>query len=70
MHLFYTPDIKSTIYQLNEEESKHCIRVLRLKNGDKVNLIDGKGGFYLARPPGSHLDSSSTGKNHQQGAVP
>ncbi|HET8827861.1 MAG TPA: RsmE family RNA methyltransferase, partial [Pelobium sp.] len=48
MHLFYTPDIKSTIYQLNEEESKHCIRVLRLKIGNQVNLIDGKGGFYLA----------------------
>ncbi|MFC5282424.1 16S rRNA (uracil(1498)-N(3))-methyltransferase [Pedobacter alpinus] len=48
MHLFYTPDIASTIYQLDEEESKHCIRVLRLKLNDKVNLIDGKGGFYLA----------------------
>jgi 16S rRNA (uracil1498-N3)-methyltransferase len=54
MHLFYTPDIKSTIYQLNEEESKHCIRVLRLKNGDKVNLIDGKGGFYLAEIINDH----------------
>jgi len=54
MHLFYTPDIKSTIYQLNEEESKHCIRVLRLKIGDKVNLIDGKGGFYLAEIINDH----------------
>ncbi|WP_017256777.1 16S rRNA (uracil(1498)-N(3))-methyltransferase [Pedobacter arcticus] len=54
MHLFYTPDIKSTIYQLNEEESKHCIRVLRLKVGDKVNLIDGKGGFYLAEIISDH----------------
>ena len=48
MHLFYTPDIKTATYQLDEEESKHCIKVLRLKNGDQVNLIDGKGGFYLA----------------------
>ncbi len=48
MHLFYTPDIQSKTYQLDEEESKHCIKVLRLKNGDQVNLIDGKGGFYLA----------------------
>ena len=48
MHLFYTPDISADFYQLDEEESKHCIRVLRLKNGDQVNLIDGKGGFYLA----------------------
>ena len=48
MHLFYTPDIVSEIYQLSEEESKHCIRVLRLKLGDQVNLIDGVGGYYLA----------------------
>jgi 16S rRNA (uracil1498-N3)-methyltransferase len=48
MHLFYTPNILADFYQLDEEESKHCIRVLRLKNGDQVNLIDGKGGFYLA----------------------
>lgn len=54
MHLFYTPDIKATIYQLTEEESKHCIRVLRLKTGDKVNLIDGKGGFYLAEIINDH----------------
>lgn len=46
MHLFYTPDIDSTTYTLSEEESKHCIRVLRLKESDHVYLVDGKGGFY------------------------
>ena len=54
MHLFYTPDISATVYQLDEEESKHCIRVLRLKIGDEVNLIDGKGGFYLAHIISAH----------------
>ncbi len=54
MHIFFTPDIKGTNYQLNEEESKHCIRVLRLKNGDKINLIDGVGGFYLAEITDDH----------------
>ena len=49
MHLFYTPDISSSNYTLNEEESKHCIRVLRLKVGDLVNLVDGVGGFYSAK---------------------
>ena len=48
MHVFYTPDIQSTAYTLNEEESKHCIRVLRLTIGDKVILVDGKGGWYEA----------------------
>jgi len=50
MHLFYTPDIipSAAAYFLNEEESKHCTRVLRLATGDEVNLIDGRGGLYTA----------------------
>lgn len=48
MHIFYTPDITQNTYSLNEEESKHCIRVLRLPVGAIVNLVDGKGGFYTA----------------------
>lgn len=48
MHLFYTPDINSDLYTLSEEESKHAVRVLRLKLGDKIELIDGHGGFYDA----------------------
>lgn len=48
MHLFYTPDITSGTYTLNEEESKHAVRVLRLKTGDTIQLIDGAGGFYTA----------------------
>lgn len=48
MHLFYTPDISSETYTLNEIESKHCIKVLRLNTGDQIELIDGKGNFYEA----------------------
>ncbi|RIJ41584.1 16S rRNA (uracil(1498)-N(3))-methyltransferase [Pontibacter oryzae] len=48
MHLFYTPDIKTEIYTLSEEESKHCTRVLRLNHGDTVYLVDGNGGKYTA----------------------
>ena len=46
MHLFYTPDITGNEYTLPEEESKHCVKVLRLEVGDEIFLIDGKGGFY------------------------
>ncbi len=46
MHLFYTPDINTSTYTLSEEESKHCIKVLRLVEGDKIYLVDGRGGFY------------------------
>ncbi|QNN42237.1 16S rRNA (uracil(1498)-N(3))-methyltransferase [Pedobacter roseus] len=48
MHIFYTPDITQNTYTLNEEESKHCVRVLRLTVGSIVNLVDGNGGFYTA----------------------
>lgn len=49
MHLFYTPDLNENLYHLNEIESKHCIRVLRLNINDSIQLIDGKGGFYTAK---------------------
>jgi 16S rRNA (uracil1498-N3)-methyltransferase len=49
MHIFYTPNIDSDEFVLNEEESKHCVRVLRLKEQDTISLIDGRGGFYHAR---------------------
>ncbi|MBY0245108.1 MAG: 16S rRNA (uracil(1498)-N(3))-methyltransferase [Sphingobacteriaceae bacterium] len=48
MHIFYTPDITDEHYSLNEEESNHCIRVLRLKVGMEVILVDGKGGYFNA----------------------
>ena len=48
MHVFYTPDLNAQTYVLNEEESRHCAKVLRLVKGDQVQLIDGKGGFYVA----------------------
>jgi 16S rRNA (uracil1498-N3)-methyltransferase len=56
MHLFYTPDIAPSHpqYFLSEEESKHAIRVLRLEPGDKVQLIDGRGGFYDAEIKDAH----------------
>jgi 16S rRNA (uracil1498-N3)-methyltransferase len=56
MQLFYTPDIDaaSPAYFLNEEESKHCIKVLRLQVGDQVQLIDGRGSFYTAAIADAH----------------
>lgn len=42
---FYSPDISGA---LPEEEAKHVVRVLRMKEGDRINLMDGRGTFYLA----------------------
>lgn len=47
MQLFYLPEITDTCY-LDEVESRHCVKVLRLKQGDTISLTDGKGFFYTA----------------------
>jgi 16S rRNA (uracil1498-N3)-methyltransferase len=46
MKLFYDPEISGDFHVLNEEESKHCTKVLRLGNGDEIFLTDGKGTLY------------------------
>ena len=46
MQIFYAPDIKGDTYTLNEKESKHIIRVLRMIKGSVVRLIDGRGNMY------------------------
>ncbi len=54
MNLFYNPHIKGETVELEEHESKHAIRVLRLKKGDPVALVDGKGGWYEAEVADDH----------------
>jgi len=46
MQVFYAPDISGRSYALDENESKHIVRVLRMKIGDPVKVIDGKGNMY------------------------
>lgn len=53
MYLFYTPDIL-TSNVLSEEESQHCVRVLRYTRGDEILLTDGKGNTYTARITNPH----------------
>ena len=48
MQLFYTPDISLPEYTLPEEESAHCMKVLRLRTGDELHLTDGCGNLYRA----------------------
>jgi len=48
MHLFYNPHIQGDTIELEEKESSHAIRVLRLKAGDSVIVVDGRGGWYEA----------------------
>lgn len=46
MQLFYAPDIMPPLYALGEEESKHCVRVLRLRRGGRIHITDGRGNLF------------------------
>ena len=48
MQLFYAPEITTPFYTLPEEESGHCVRVLRLREGDSLHITDGRGTLYRA----------------------
>ncbi len=54
MQLFYAPDFTGPQYTLSEEESKHCVRVLRLRCGDTLHLTDGRGNLYVCRITDDH----------------
>lgn len=45
--LFYCPEIAENPV-LSEEESRHCLQVLRYQIGDTIELFDGKGYFWQA----------------------
>ncbi len=45
---FYAPEI-STQRALPESDSLHCARVLRMRGGEPVEVVDGKGKRYRCR---------------------
>ncbi len=45
---FYAPDILSDRC-LPQSDSQHCCRVLRMQQGDEVEVVDGAGGLYRCR---------------------
>ena len=51
--LFFAPDI-ITEPILPEDESAHCVRVLRLKEGDSITITDGKNFLYNAILENAH----------------
>lgn len=46
--VFYAPNAKDSSF-LSEEESFHAIRVLRLKIGEVIHLLDGRGSKFEAK---------------------
>ena len=49
MQLFYAPEIILPRYTLSEEESKHCVRVLRMEPGDELHITDGRGNMHRCK---------------------
>ncbi|MBX2898747.1 MAG: 16S rRNA (uracil(1498)-N(3))-methyltransferase [Cyclobacteriaceae bacterium] len=49
MNLFYQPAIPRGVHALDEDESWHAVKVLRMQVGDVLLLTDGAGCFYKAR---------------------
>ena len=49
MELFYSRDIEGGICRLDQDESGHCIKVLRHRAGDEISVIDGCGTLYRCR---------------------
>ena len=68
MYLFYCPDIE-TKQTLSEEESGHCVRVLRYSAGDEILITDGRGTTYTARitnPHPKHCDFEIISREKQE----
>ncbi len=71
MNLFYAPDIAPPVFQLNAEESKHIIKVFRMKKGDEIHFTDGKGHLFTCRiiddnPRGCSVEILKTEKGHDR----
>ncbi|MDR0873585.1 MAG: 16S rRNA (uracil(1498)-N(3))-methyltransferase [Prevotellaceae bacterium] len=69
MTIFYAPDIEKSPF-LPEEESQHAVKVLRMKSGDKICVIDGAGGLYeaeIALPHPKHCEVKILQKTAEYG---
>ncbi len=49
MEVFYAYEADGRFCRLDADESGHCCRVLRHRDGDEINVIDGLGTMYRCR---------------------
>ena len=54
MNVFYLPDAQIGTVSFPEDESKHIVRVLRMREGDCFCVTDGKGNMYDAELIDAH----------------
>lgn len=58
MHYFFARHIDNNIAQLDADESLHLSKVLRLKIGDEIGVLDGSGILYTAKVRTVHAKAS------------
>ena len=49
MELFFASEVTGRFCRLDADESSHCVRVLRHRAGDPIDVIDGAGTLYHCR---------------------
>ena len=49
MELFFAYETNAATVRLDAEESAHCVRVLRHRAGDEIDVIDGEGTLFHCR---------------------
>lgn len=55
---FFAPDITETL-ELPESDSRHAVKVLRMREGDELQVIDGRGTAYTCRLADAHPKHAS-----------
>ena len=65
---FYEPQISgnTAVFTLSEETSKHCVQVLRMKEGDQIDLTNGIGQLFNATITVAHKKQATVQINAQQ----
>lgn len=58
MHYFFAQKIEHNIALLDADESLHLSKVLRLKTGDDIGVLDGSGIIYSAKVRSVHAKAS------------
>ena len=73
MELFFSRDIDGNVCRLDADESAHCVKVLRHREGDDIHVIDGEGTLYTCRilsASPKEVEAQVTGVERDWGAHP
>ena len=49
MEIFYASEIDGSSVRLSQDESAHCVKVLRHRPGDEITVVDGLGTMFRCR---------------------